>query len=838
MQLGGQGDTSSDTAISPMRRELVDTRVALKEAMEDLKRSQAEASKLREGVRVMTEMEAETRQLEEETRMIGDALAIEREQLERDRHEAQTQLNRERQAMEAKMKALEEEKEDLSSIAAAMSGGNPSELEETITRLQSEKESLKAKLAEAEANSVKRDPAHSQSLEQALADKESLLLALRMTEGGLEASQEEIRLKTLSFDKERQSLLEELDRRYQAMRNSQDQTTIHDSSYRHELNLLKDQLNTERSKRRQLETQLGMVPSSPGSPMQRLSSTKGSFQGSPGPHHGSPVGVRAVEAQLRESLRVAGQERIDQERKIEELQRTLEGFGDAADADAFEKDQEIAALKAELEIVRQNEVVVAKRSVSPSGSRGRDSPTGSDSRGEAQRQEIAMLKEARREDGRRLEDMSVELERSQKELQMAFMELEARAEGGVEVDSNATAPIEGGLMRAKLVQAEGRLAEVSQALRDLLEALDAANESESGAIGPSEADLLSEVERVANETVEAKEKLLDELHAVKVDRDAMQAGWQEMKSTAEQAIQAHEDLELDLESLRSQRDELQNATLELSTERERLKRELELTQQLEGELPLDVDERLALERELSETKRELSEANDSLIETRSQLEKVEAEAEERAQNLAAEGAAQYDAEVMVSRLRKELQECDQARAIGERALQQERRDHLKEVAAIEAAQMEERNAKIAMETELFGVKAELQQLRETQASVQAAAGEGGSVMWDQIKTKAKSSRAQFQKMRESKEEIIRLKAQLARYESDPDAIPKTPIESAMASNLELNSARKNVSELEQALEESESLVTALASALTAAGGDKAMLDVAARLKDRAGVFNA
>ena len=45
------------------------------------------------------------------------------------------------------------------------------------------------------------------------------------------------------------------------------------------------------------------------------------------------------------------------------------------------------------------------------------------------------------------------------------------------------------------------------------------------------------MERVATETVEAKERLLDQLHAVKVDRDAMQAGWQEMKSTAEQAIQ-------------------------------------------------------------------------------------------------------------------------------------------------------------------------------------------------------------------------------------------------------------------------------------------------------------
>jgi len=59
-----------------------------------------------------------------------------------------------------------------------------------------------------------------------------------------------------------------------------------------------------------------------------------------------------------------------------------------------------------------------------------------------------------------------------------------------------------------------------------------------------------------------------------------------------------------------------------------------------------------------------------------------------------------------------------------------------------------------------------------------------------------------------------------------------------ATEKELATARKNVSELEQALEESESLVTALASALTAAGGENAMIDVAHRLKgkDRGGVF--
>ena len=38
--------------------------------------------------------------------------------------------------------------------------------------------------------------------------------------------------------------------------------------------------------------------------------------------------------------------------------------------------------------------------------------------------------------------------------------------------------------------------------------------------------------------VKAKEKLLDQLHGLQSDRDAMQAGWHEMKSTAEQAIQA------------------------------------------------------------------------------------------------------------------------------------------------------------------------------------------------------------------------------------------------------------------------------------------------------------
>ena len=47
---------------------------------------------------------------------------------------------------------------------------------------------------------------------------------------------------------------------------------------------------------------------------------------------------------------------------------------------------------------------------------------------------------------------------------------------------------------------------------------------------------------------------------------------------------------------------------------------------------------------------------------------------------------------------------------------------------------------------------------------------------------------------------------------------------------ELQASRRNVGELEGALEESEGLVSALAAALTAAGGDNALVDVANRLK--------
>ena len=183
--------------------------------------------------------------------------------------------------------------------------------------------------------------------------------------------------------------------------------------------------------------------------------------------------------------------------------------------------------------------------------------------------------------------------------------------------------------------------------------------------------------------------------------------------------------------------------------------------------------------------------------------------------------------------------------MGERTITQERREHLEAITEAEQQTRDARNAKNRLEGELFSVQTELQQLKTQEAARASAAQEaftdGGGVMWDQIKTKAKSSRQQYQKMREAKEEIASLKAKLAAYERNPHAplhSPVDPTANAMASSLELAAARKNVNELEVALEESESLITALASALTAAGGDKAMADVAARLKDRAGVFNA
>ena len=108
------------------------------------------------------------------------------------------------------------------------------------------------------------------------------------------------------------------------------------------------------------------------------------------------------------------------------------------------------------------------------------------------------------------------------------------------------------------------------------------------------------------------------------------------------------------------------------------------------------------------------------------------------------------------------------------------------------------------------------------------------MVWDQIKSKARTSRQQFQKIRESKDEIISLKAQLARYEAAAHNMEAQPgLELAFSANeRELQSARRNLGEMEHALEESEHLVTALSQALTAAAGDKAMLDVAARLKQR------
>ena len=195
---------------------------------------------------------------------------------------------------------------------------------------------------------------------------------------------------------------------------------------------------------------------------------------------------------------------------------------------------------------------------------------------------------------------------------------------------------------------------------------------------------------------------------------------------------------------------------------------------------------------------------------------------------------------------QEVQDTDMARALGERAIQAERIEHIESLAASERQAREACHEKNALEAEIFGVKTELAQLKTAEAARACAAEDaftdGGGVMWDQIKSKAKSSRQQFQKMREAKEEISALKTQLSAYEADPTAesqlVATSPGVNAVASSLELTAARKNVNELEVALEESESLITALASALTAAGGDKAMIDVAARLKDRAGVFNA
>ena len=50
--------------------------------------------------------------------------------------------------------------------------------------------------------------------------------------------------------------------------------------------------------------------------------------------------------------------------------------------------------------------------------------------------------------------------------------------------------------------------QVTEALRELLLALDAANESRGSEVAPEEMDLLAEVERVANETVEATRSFL------------------------------------------------------------------------------------------------------------------------------------------------------------------------------------------------------------------------------------------------------------------------------------------------------------------------------------------
>ena len=130
------------------------------------------------------------------------------------------------------------------------------------------------------------------------------------------------------------------------MRVSQAQTSIHDSSSRNELNLVKDQLHTERTKRQQLELQLGRSRPSPhASPLR----SRGHPESPPGHHHGSPVGVWAVEAQLRERLRVAGLEEQAMQKRVVELERALESFGDQSDLEMQRKEAEVAALREQLE---------------------------------------------------------------------------------------------------------------------------------------------------------------------------------------------------------------------------------------------------------------------------------------------------------------------------------------------------------------------------------------------------------------------------------------------------------------------------------------------------------
>jgi len=67
-----------------------------------------------------------------------------------------------------------------------------------------------------------------------------------MTEGGLESAQNELRSRSLREDRERKAMKGELERMYKAMRGTQEQQVLHDSSYRNELNLVKETLNSER----------------------------------------------------------------------------------------------------------------------------------------------------------------------------------------------------------------------------------------------------------------------------------------------------------------------------------------------------------------------------------------------------------------------------------------------------------------------------------------------------------------------------------------------------------------------------------------------------------------
>ena len=91
-------------------------------------------------------------------------------------------------------------------------------------------------------------------------------------------------------------------------------------------------------------------------------------------------------------------------------------------------------------------------------------------------------------------------------------------------------------------------------------------------------------------------------------------------------------------------------------------------------------------------------------------------------------------EILVGRLRKELAECDQARAAGERSIETERRQHLEAITGADGRTERVIQEKNSLEAELFEAKTRVRQI-ELQGALGGESsgvedGEGG-VVWDQ-----------------------------------------------------------------------------------------------------------